>query len=227
MKKLITLIALLAIAGTASAQIVAGDELLFGSEATGAAGGITTHVLDGNTWNNVDFADMTTGTVLLKDGTDESVSLTRTAYPTATGVLVKDNGGPAIGAGLDWLTASVPSLDWGYSAITDATMAYSIAGLNAGLNYDVYWTANGNSNTRYIDMDVTLNSEAVQNFDAFAAGAGTGPLELQWKNVALEGGLLSFDIAAVNGTRLSTGFFRVVAVSGGPAPVVGTLFVIK
>jgi len=227
MKKLITLIALLAIAGTAAADIVVGDELLFSSEATGAAGGVTTHVWDGNTWNGIDFADMVTGTVLLKDGTDESVSFTRTAYPTATGVLVKDNGGTRIGTGLDWLTAGTPSVNWGYSAITDATMAYSISGLNAALNYDVYWTANGNSPTRYIDMNVALNSETVQNFDAYDAGFGTGPLELQWKNVALEGGLLSFNIAAVNGTRLSTGFFRVVAVSGGPAPVVGTLFVIK
>ncbi len=237
MKKCLLIVMMGLMAASASAAMEVGDVVKFIYTANGDADATGTFTGGTETWNDVDaYETGKTGNLVLVDGTDEGMTVTIVNGATAAG----NNGGTAqlglgwaadVGAGnvVRWMYDKNDGSTHATYGLNDGLLEFDIGGLDDNLTYNISITGNGNVTPRYSDETVTVNGVTgvnSVNYDSYAAGNTTGA-EMTWTSTSSVGGKLTILADAADGTRVTLGMVRIEAASGGPAPVVGTLFVIK
>ncbi len=219
MKKLMILIALLAIAGTASAALEVGDIILINAEGNSTADGTDEATHGGNIWNLVDFADALTGSLQLADDTDEGVTIIRTAGNVTTGY--KNTAATGL-SGLSWVDTGVPVNLFQY--VNDGlSSTFTISGLDNTLKYDIDFAGSGNTSA-YDGQTVDVNGSSQSNYSPYDAASGTAPLDLSWTSVSLDGSdNLVFTITGNAADRATITALRIVAVPVPEPATVGML----
>ncbi len=222
MKKLITLIALLAIAGTASAALEVGDIAKYIYTANGDSDGTGDFLEGTETWNDVDAYEVgKTGNLVLVDGTDEGMTVSIVNGATGAG----NNGGTAQSA-LPWAAnlSAGNVVRYMYDkndgsthatyGLNDGLLEFDIGGLDDSLTYNISITGNGNVTPRYADETVTVNGATGVNsinYDSYASGNTTGA-EMTWTGISSVGGKLTILADAADGARVTLGMVQIEVV---------------